>query len=94
MVVGQVHAVHDEPVVGRQRGEARWRVDVVDPLGDVHVDADTVVESERGRRLQRVVGTRERGMDADHPAATLTQVAIVLRQPAARPSAPWRSVTP
>ena len=46
---------------------------------DVHADAE--VGGQAGGRRQRVVGARERGVHADHPASAGAQEALVLGEP-------------
>ena len=57
-------------------------------LGDVDVDADTEVAGEAGRRLERLVAARERGVHADHPPPSGAEEPLVLGQPALGTSAP------
>ncbi len=78
VIVGEVHAVHDEPVLAAQVAEAVGRVAVVGPLGDVDVHSDAVLGGELGGGRQRVVGARERGMDTNHPPPAGGEVAVVL----------------
>ncbi len=80
MVVGQVHAVDQQPVVGGQSGEAIDGAGVVRTLGDVDVHPDAVAGGEFGGRGERVVGAGECGVHADHAPPTLAQESIVLLQ--------------
>ena len=78
VVVGEVHAVHDEPVIAGQVADAVGRFAVVGTLGHVDVHTDAVLRGQLGGRRQRVVGARERGVDTDHPSPAGAQVAVVL----------------
>ena len=92
VVVGQVHAVDQQPVVAGEVAEPVGRPDVVRALRDVDVDADPVRLGEFGGVDEMGVGAGERGVDADHPAAhpvvvtfgELAEVPVVLREAAQR----------
>ena len=74
-------AMHDQPVVPGQRFESLAGGGVRRSLGDVDVHADAEVGRQAGGRRQRVVGARERGVHADHPASTGANEALVLGEP-------------
>ncbi len=67
-----------QPLIGAQRPQPIGRPDIVGAFGDVDVHTDAVTHSEVGRSRQRLVGARERGVHADHSAATLAEEPIVL----------------
>ena len=75
--------MHEQPVVGGEGGQPLPRAGVLGTLGDVDVHADAEVGGQPGGRGERVVGARERGVDADHPPPAGAQEALVLGQPAA-----------
>ena len=70
MIVGEVDAVDQQPLIGAQRPQPIGRLDVVRSFGDVDVHADAMTHGEVGCSGQRLVGARERRMHADHPPAT------------------------
>jgi hypothetical protein len=78
VVVGKVHAVDEQPVVGRMA--LQLLPGVRRSLGHVHVHAHAVALRELGRRRDRVVLAREGGVDADHAPTTLAQEPVVLGQ--------------
>ena len=75
------HAMHDQPVVCCQHLEPGRGGVVLGTLGDVDVHADPEVGGEPRGRLQRVVGAREGGVDADQPAPAGAQEPGVLLEP-------------
>ena len=87
----EVHAVHQQPIVGSERLEPRAGIAIGDALGNVDVHADTEVGGQIGGIIQRLVAAGERGVHTDHPAATGAQ--DTARSPA-RPRAGFgRAVT-
>ena len=74
------HAMHEQPIVGRERGQPSPGGCVLRPFAHVHVDADAQPVSQIAGRGQRLVGTGEGGMDTYVPAAAAAQVALVLGQ--------------
>jgi hypothetical protein len=63
--------------------EAATRIDVVRPLGNVNVNADTEIDSQSSGTVEEVIGTGERRMDTNESSATSAKEALVLRQPTA-----------
>ncbi len=76
----EVHAVDDQPVVGGQRFQPLAGGRVRGALGDVHVHADAQVAGQSCCGVERLVAAGERGVDADHPATTGADEALVLGQ--------------
>ncbi len=75
----------EQPVVGRERLQSSAGGDVGRTFGDVDVHADAEVGGQPGGGLQRLVSARERGVDADQPAAAGAQEALVLGETALGP---------
>ncbi len=69
VVVGQVHAVHEKPVVGGQVAQAVRSAGIGFALGHMDVDADTQVGRQPGYGFKGLVGARECSMHT-HPAPT------------------------
>jgi len=61
VVVGEVHAVHDQPVVGRQVTQAIGGSRVGGAFRDVNVDTDAVLPGQSGPHLARQI-------EADRPS--------------------------
>ena len=85
VLVSQVDAMDDQPVVGSQVAEAvsGRRVDL--PFGNVDVDPDAVVDGQAGRRFEGAVRAGEGGVDADHAPTPLDQKPFVLGQATSGP---------
>ncbi len=81
-VVIEVDGVDEQPRGVSVGCEALPGVRVDGALGDVDVDADPEVAGETGRRFERGVAARERGVHADHPPPSGAQEPLVLGQPA------------
>ena len=94
VVVAEVDAVDQQPVVGRQLRQAFDGADVVGALRHVDVHADAVTNGQFGGSGERVVGAGEGSVHADHAPSASAQEAVVLVEPRRAPSLPWRSVTP
>ena len=94
VVVGQLDAVGEQPVVGGERRQARYGPGILGTLGDVDVHSDPVLGGQLGGGVQGVVGAGEGGVDTDHAPSTIGQEPPVLLQAAPGALVPWRSVTP
>jgi len=78
VLVSQVDAMDDQPVVGSQVAEtvSGRRVDL--PLGDMYVDPDAVVDGQASRRFEGAVRAGEGGVDSDQAPTPLDQKPFVL----------------
>ena len=68
-VAVEEHAMHQPPIVARERLQPLPRGHVVGPFSHVDVHAHPEVGGEAGRAGQRVVGAREGGVHAHHAAS-------------------------
>ena len=80
VVVWQVNAMHEEPVISAQLPQTGDRFSIVNPFGNVHVDTDTMVLGQLCSSCQAVVTASESRVDANHSTSASCQKAIVLGQ--------------
>ncbi len=85
VIVGEVHAVDEQPVIGAQPSEPLDGACVVGAFGNVDVHADTVAPCEFGRRHKGVVAAGERCVHPHHAAPTRGQEPLVLGESSTRP---------